>query len=70
LQKDRLQPVVVAAFADEYTDPAIFLQSGRAVEVDGSYVIIGSKTRISNAPIADVFVIWAMSDAHGWWSLM
>jgi glutaryl-CoA dehydrogenase len=37
----------------------------RAVKVDGGYRISGSKTWISNAPIADVFVIWAKSDAHG-----
>lgn len=36
----------------------------RAVKVDGGYVINGSKTWISNAPIADVFIIWARSDAH------
>jgi glutaryl-CoA dehydrogenase len=29
------------------------------------YVLIGSKTWISNAPFADVFVIWAKSEAHG-----
>ncbi|OYW47741.1 MAG: acyl-CoA dehydrogenase [Novosphingobium sp. 12-63-9] len=37
----------------------------RAVKVDGGYRITGNKTWISNAPIADVFVIWAKSDAHG-----
>ncbi|MFD1610668.1 acyl-CoA dehydrogenase [Sphingomonas tabacisoli] len=37
----------------------------RAEKVDGGYRISGSKTWISNAPIADVFVIWAKSDAHG-----
>lgn len=37
----------------------------RAVKVDGGYVINGAKTWISNAPIADVFVIWAKSEAHG-----
>ena len=29
------------------------------------YVLSGSKMWISNAPIADVFVIWAKSEAHG-----
>ncbi|MET4131258.1 glutaryl-CoA dehydrogenase [Porphyrobacter sp. MBR-155] len=29
------------------------------------YVISGSKTWISNAPFADVFVVWAKSDTHG-----
>ncbi|MEO5867061.1 MAG: acyl-CoA dehydrogenase [Sphingomonas sp.] len=37
----------------------------RAVKTDSGYRISGSKTWISNAPIADVFVIWAKSDAHG-----
>ena len=37
----------------------------RARKVDGGYVISGAKTWISNAPIADVFVVWARSDAHG-----
>ena len=37
----------------------------RAVKTDGGYKISGSKTWISNSPIADVFVIWAKSDAHG-----
>ncbi|MFD1787563.1 acyl-CoA dehydrogenase [Sphingomonas floccifaciens] len=37
----------------------------RAEKIDGGYRLSGSKTWISNAPIADVFVIWARSDAHG-----
>jgi glutaryl-CoA dehydrogenase len=37
----------------------------RAVKIDGGYVLSGAKTWISNSPIADVFVIWAKSDAHG-----
>ncbi|WMS41656.1 acyl-CoA dehydrogenase [Acuticoccus sp. MNP-M23] len=36
----------------------------RAVKVDGGYMVSGSKTWISNAPIADVFVVWAKSEAH------
>ena len=36
----------------------------RARKVDGGYVLSGTKTWISNSPIADVFVIWAKSDAH------
>ncbi|MFE8585641.1 acyl-CoA dehydrogenase [Sphingomonas sp. NCPPB 2930] len=36
-----------------------------AKKVDGGYVLSGGKTWISNSPIADVFVIWAKSDAHG-----
>ena len=36
----------------------------RARKVAGGYRLTGSKTWISNAPIADVFVVWAKSDAH------
>ncbi|WP_116134666.1 acyl-CoA dehydrogenase [Tropicimonas sp. IMCC34043] len=36
----------------------------RAVRTEGGYRLNGSKTWISNAPIADVFVVWAKSDAH------
>ncbi|MFT6024386.1 MAG: glutaryl-CoA dehydrogenase [Ascidiaceihabitans sp.] len=36
-----------------------------AKKVDGGYVISGAKMWISNAPIADVFVIWAKSEEHG-----
>ena len=35
----------------------------RAVKIDGGYRLNGAKTWISNAPIADVFVVWAKSDA-------
>jgi glutaryl-CoA dehydrogenase len=37
----------------------------RAKKTDNGYVISGAKTWISNAPIADVFIVWAKSDAHG-----
>ena len=36
----------------------------RAEKIDGGYRLIGSKMWISNAPIADVFVVWAKSRAH------
>ena len=36
----------------------------RAVRVPGGYRLTGSKTWITNAPIADVFVVWAKSEAH------
>lgn len=36
----------------------------RAVKTDGGYRLSGTKTWISNAPIADVFVVWARSEAH------
>jgi glutaryl-CoA dehydrogenase len=34
----------------------------RARKVDGGYLMSGAKTWISNAPIADVFVVWAKTD--------
>src|SRR3546814_18844751 len=37
----------------------------RARKIDGGYSLSGAKTWISNAPIADVFLIWAQSDAPG-----
>ncbi|MEH3041159.1 MAG: acyl-CoA dehydrogenase [Sphingomonas paucimobilis] len=37
----------------------------RAEKIDGGYRISGAKMWITNSPIADVFVIWAKSDAHG-----
>ena len=36
-----------------------------AKKTDGGYVLNGSKMWISNSPIADVFVVWAKSEAHG-----
>ena len=36
----------------------------RAEKIEGGYRLTGAKTWISNAPIADVFVVWAKSDAH------
>ena len=37
----------------------------RAEKIDGGYRLTGEKMWISNAPFADVFVVWAKSDAHG-----
>jgi len=36
----------------------------RAEKVQGGYVLTGSKMWITNSPIADLFVVWAKSDAH------
>ncbi len=36
----------------------------RAVKTESGYRITGSKMWISNSPIADVFVVWAKSEAH------
>ena len=48
---------------DAGSDPAAM--KTRAERIDGGYRIHGSKTWISNAPVADVFVVWAKSRAHG-----
>ncbi|EEE36435.1 glutaryl-CoA dehydrogenase [Rhodobacteraceae bacterium KLH11] len=48
--------------ADAGSDPAAM--KTRAEKIDGGYRLTGSKMWISNAPIADVFVVWAKSDAH------
>ena len=37
----------------------------RAEKIEGGYRLRGSKMWISNSPIADVFVVWAKSEAHG-----
>jgi glutaryl-CoA dehydrogenase len=37
----------------------------RAEKTDGGYRLTGTKMWITNSPIADVFVVWAKSDAHG-----
>jgi glutaryl-CoA dehydrogenase len=36
----------------------------RAEKVDGGYRLTGSKIWITNSPIADIFIVWAKSDAH------
>ena len=38
--------------------------TSRATRIAGGYLLNGAKMWISNAPIADVFVVWAKSDAH------
>ena len=48
---------------DAGSDPAGM--KTRAVKTADGYRLTGSKMWISNAPIADVFVIWAKSEAHG-----
>ncbi len=48
---------------DAGSDPAGMRTTAR--KTDGGYVLNGAKTWISNAPIADVFVVWAKSEAHG-----
>jgi glutaryl-CoA dehydrogenase len=36
-----------------------------AKKTDNGYVLSGAKMWITNSPIADVFVVWAKSEAHG-----
>jgi glutaryl-CoA dehydrogenase len=48
---------------DAGSDPAGM--KTRASKTANGYVLNGAKMWISNAPIADVFVVWAKSDAHG-----
>lgn len=43
--------------ADSGSDPASMLTN--AVPVDGGYILNGSKMWITNAPIADIFIVWA-----------
>ncbi|AHG49844.1 acyl-CoA dehydrogenase (plasmid) [Rhizobium leguminosarum bv. trifolii CB782] len=45
---------------DHGSDPGSM--ATRAKRVDGGYSLTGSKTWISNAPIADVFVVWAKTE--------
>jgi glutaryl-CoA dehydrogenase len=47
---------------DAGSDPAAM--KTRAEKTDTGYRLTGTKMWISNSPIADVFVIWAKSDAH------
>ncbi|HEY4139579.1 MAG TPA: acyl-CoA dehydrogenase [Casimicrobiaceae bacterium] len=46
---------------DHGSDPGSMIT--RARTVDGGFRLSGAKTWISNAPIADVFVVWAKDDA-------
>ena len=69
-QKDRFLPKLrsgafVGCFGltepDAGSDPASMRT--RAKSVDGGFLLNGSKTWITNSPIADVFVVWAKNDA-------
>jgi glutaryl-CoA dehydrogenase len=68
-QKDELLPrmatgELIGCFGltepDAGSDPGSMLS--RAKKVDGGYKLNGSKTWITNSPIADVFVIWAKDE--------
>ncbi len=69
-QKDRFLPglragELVGCFGltepDAGSDPGSMRT--RARSTDGGFILNGSKTWITNAPIADVFVVWAKNDA-------
>lgn len=47
---------------DAGSDPAGM--TTHAKKIDGGYRLSGAKMWISNSPIADVFVVWAKSEAH------
>lgn len=47
---------------DHGSDPGGMLTCAK--KVDGGYKISGAKNWITNSPIADVFVVWAKSEAH------
>jgi glutaryl-CoA dehydrogenase len=48
---------------DHGSDPGSMVT--KAEKIDGGYRLNGAKTWITNAPIADVLVVWAKSAAHG-----
>ncbi len=48
---------------DHGSDPGSMIT--RATKVDGGYTLRGAKMWISNAPIADVFVVWAQCHEDG-----
>ncbi len=47
---------------DHGSDPGSMVT--RAKKADGGYLLSGAKNWITNSPVADVFVVWAKSDAH------
>ncbi|MBO6636693.1 MAG: acyl-CoA dehydrogenase [Roseitalea sp.] len=47
---------------DHGSDPGGMIT--RARPVDGGYRLSGAKNWITNSPIADLFIVWAKSDAH------
>lgn len=49
--------------ADAGSDPSGMRTTAR--KISSGYLLNGAKMWISNSPIADVFVVWAKSDAHG-----
>ncbi|HZG30051.1 MAG TPA: acyl-CoA dehydrogenase [Ensifer sp.] len=71
-QKDKYLPGLVSGELigcfgltepDAGSDPAGM--KTRAEKISGGYRLKGAKMWISNSPFADVFVVWAKSEAHG-----
>lgn len=48
---------------DAGSDPGSMRTTAR--KVGDGYILSGNKTWITNSPIADVFIVWAKSEAHG-----
>jgi len=70
-QKDKYLPSLVSGELigcfgltepDAGSDPSSM--KTRAEKIAGGYRLRGAKIWISNAPIADVFIVWAKSEAH------
>jgi len=47
------------------SDPAGMESRAKYEKSDGVFILNGSKNWITNSPIADVFVVWAMNEAEG-----
>jgi glutaryl-CoA dehydrogenase len=47
---------------DAGSDPGAM--RSRAEKIEGGYRLSGTKMWITNSPIADIFIVWAKSDAH------
>lgn len=50
---------------DAGSNPAEMRSRAEYDKADNCYVLNGTKTWITNSPVADVFVVWARSEKHG-----
>jgi alkylation response protein AidB-like acyl-CoA dehydrogenase len=60
--------VGVQAMTEPGSGSDAFGLTTRATEAEGGWVLSGSKTYITNAPVADVFVVFATSDPERGWA--